>query len=382
VWTLIAAIVAAPLIFNLVQWRRDLKRIRRLAGARKAVPTLELPGGGAPKVSILVAAWNEESTLRPCLEAIQGLSYPNLEIVVCAGGTDRTWEVASEFRDARLILLEQRRGDGKAKSSQRCLERAGGEIIYLLDADCVITGEAFARILGPILRGEEEAVTSSPCTPLAGQLGIPFVVSQCASQVYTSIYQPEYSSGLAGANGAIRRGAVERAGGFDAAVRTGVDYDLGQRLRRQGTRLRYEAEASIPVQFHTQVGAYLRQQSRWIRNVAMQGLRFGAYREVASCVATSLVGLGMLTLPLLALGLALWPGASPGAARIAAAVWAFAFLQAYFSRVRYVNVAARWLGASFPRRVAALLPLFLLVDFVAWSMPLVQYPSKTWRERW
>jgi cellulose synthase/poly-beta-1,6-N-acetylglucosamine synthase-like glycosyltransferase len=381
-WMPIAVVILAPLIFNLLQWRRDLKRIQRLAGARKAVPSLELPGGGAPKVSFLVTAWNEESTLRPCLEAIQRLSYPNLEIVVCAGGTDGTWEVASEIGDARLILLAQGPGDGNAKSLQRCLERAAGEIIYHLDADCLITGEAFARILGPILRGEEEAVTSSPCTPLAGQLEIPFVVSQCATQVYTSIYQPEYSSGLAGANSAIRRGALEQAGGFDAAVRTGVDYDLSQRLRGQGTRVRYEAEASIPVEFHTQVGAYLRQQSRWIRNVVMHGLRFRAYREAASCLATSLVGLGMLTLPLLALGLALWPGVSPAAARIVAAVWALAFLQAYFSRLRYVNVAARWLGASFPRRVAALLPLFLLVDFVAWTMPLVQYPSKARRERW
>jgi len=376
------AVVAAPLILNLLQWRRDLKRIERLAGARRAVPSLELPGGGAPKVSILVAAWNEESTLRPCLEAIQGLSYPNLEIVVCAGGTDGTWEVASEFRDARLILLEQGRGDGNAKSLQRCLERAAGEIIYHLDADCLITGEAFARILGPILRGEEEAVTSSPCTPLAGQLEIPFVASQCASQVYTSIYQPGYSSGLAGANCAIRRGALERAGGFDGAVRAGEDYDLSQRLRGQGTRLRYEAVASVPVEFHTQVRPYLRQQSRWIRNVVIHGLRYGAYREVASCLATSLVGLGMLTLPCVALGLAWMPGVSPAAARIVAAVWGLAFLQAYFSRLRYANVAARWLGVRFPRRVAALLPLYLLVDFVAWTMPLVQYPSKAWRERW
>ena len=113
-------------------------------------------------MSFLVAAWNEEATLQACIEAILGLSYPNLEIVLCAGGADRTWEIASRLSDARLILLEQHPGDGKQKSLQRCLERSSGDMIYLLDADCRITEEAFARILGPILHREELAVTAIP----------------------------------------------------------------------------------------------------------------------------------------------------------------------------------------------------------------------------
>lgn len=381
-WILISAALLLPLVLNLRQWRLDLDRIQRLTASRKEIPPLNLDSGCAPMVSFLVAAWNEESTLQSSIEAIQRLSYPNLEIVLCAGGTDRTWNLASEFRDPRLILLAQQAGDGKQKSLRRCFENAAGAIIYLLDAGGRITDTACARILGPILRGDEQAVTGSPCTPLREQIDNPFVLSQCASQVYTSIYQAEYSSGLLGANSAILRRAVEQAGGFNADVRSGGDYDLGKRLLRQNQRIRYEASASFPIEFHTHVRPYLRQQARWIRNVVIHGMRFGAYREVASSLAGSLVGLVMVGLPFLSITLALTRSISPGWAWVSAALWAFAFLHAFFSRLRYVNVAARFLGVRFPQRVSALLPLFLLIDFVAWAIPLFQYPSRALRERW
>jgi cellulose synthase/poly-beta-1,6-N-acetylglucosamine synthase-like glycosyltransferase len=381
-WMLILAVALPPLIFNLCQWRLDLDHIRGLAASRKPIPSFDLPDGHAPKVSFLVAAWNSERTLRSCIDAIRHLLYPSVEIVLCAGGTDRTWKIASELSDPRMILLAQQPGDGKQKSLERCLEKANGEIVYLLDADGFITSEAFARLIGPILGGDEQVVTNSPYTPYPEWIGNPFVMSQCASQLYTSIHQPEYSSGILGSNCAIRRAALERAGGFDATVRTGVDYHLGKRLLRQSKRLRYEVDASIPTGFHTQVRPYLRQQTRWMRNVAIHGIHFRAWREVLSCLFTSLIGLAMLVLPCLWLVLAFWPGVSPLLSRIVAAVWVLAFLHAFLSRLRYVNVAARWLGVRFPRRMPALLPLFMLIDFIAWTLPLIQYPSRALRGRW
>ncbi|HML18244.1 MAG TPA: glycosyltransferase family 2 protein [Bryobacteraceae bacterium] len=379
-WLLIAVIVFLLLILNLFQWRRDFERIRKLDAARKKISFEDL-GDQAPLVSFLLAAWNEESTLRPSVDAVLHLGYPNLEIVVCAGGTDRTWQIASEFSDSRLILLNQQPGDGKQKSLARCLNRASGEIIYLLDAGGQITDSAFARMLGPILSRNEQAVTSIPCTPFPEQLASPFVVSQCACRVYTSIYQPEYCSGLSGANSVIRRPALEQAGGFRAELGAGGDYDLGKHLVRAGIRIRYDARASFPIEFHTKLGAYLRQQARWLRTVVIHGIRFRAYREVASCLLTSLVGLAMLVLPFLALA-AVFLGISSAIVRICATAWAIGLGHAFLSRLRYLKVAALWLGIRVHRNTVALLPVFLLIDFLAWTIPLFQYPSKQWRHRW
>jgi cellulose synthase/poly-beta-1,6-N-acetylglucosamine synthase-like glycosyltransferase len=375
---MIPAVVLLPLIVNLLQWQRDRRRIHRLAATRKAVPSLASISGDPPRVSFLVAAWNEEAAIRACIEAILRLSYCKLEVVLCAGGSDRTWEIASHLSDPRLILFEQRAGDGKQKSLERCLASATGEILYLLDADCLIADTAFARVLSPILSCDEEAVTGIPCTPLPEQLHMPFVLSQCAGRTYTSIYQADYCSGLSGANSAVRREHVQKAGGFTTQAPSGVDYDLGKRLLRLGMRIRYRADASFPIEFHTRVGPYLRQQARWLRNVVILGMRFRNYREVASCLCTSLVGLTMLAVP------CLWliPGVPPVIARLTGAGWGCAFLHACISRLRYQKIAAEWLGIHFPFRVAMLIPLFLLLDFLAWTIPLGQYPVRSLRHRW
>jgi len=88
----------------------------------------------------------------------------------------------------------------------------------------------------------------------------------------------------------------------------------------------------------------------------------------------------MLVLPCLSLALALL--GSPVIARITAAMWALGFLHAFFSRLRYLKVAAVWLGIRFPNRVVARLPVFLLIDFLAWTIPLRQYLSRGARESW
>lgn len=381
--SLVVAVFLAPLIFNLFCMWRDLDRIRCLRASRKADP-LPLPSDSvAPLVSILLAAWDEEATLSSSVEAIRALRYPRIEIVLCAGGTDRTWEIAERMATGGgLILLKQQAGEGKQRCLQRCLERSSGEIIYLLDAGTRITDAAFAAVLGPILSGREQAVTSSPCTPLPGQSDNPFVVSQCATRIYTSLRHPVYSSGLLGASAAIRRSVLDAAGGFDPAVRAGGDFELGRRLLQLGVRIRYEIEGTFPFHFHTHLRSYIRQQSRWIRNVVVHGVRFGAYGEVARSLFTSAVGLAMLTLPFAGLLLAISPDIPPDAARACAVLWLLGFVHAILSRIRYVIVASNWIGTAAGPRVLAMVPFYILVDFVAWTRPLFEYPSRTSRERW
>ena len=377
---LLAAVAALPLILNLLSLRTDLKRLRDLAARPPECPPVE-PGGGAERISFLVAAWNEEHTLRPCLEALLQLGYPDFEVIVCAGGTDKTWEVADAVKDPRVVWLRQHAGEGKQGALQRCLERASGAIVYTIDADSRLTGSAFRRMVGPILSGAEQAVTGDPCEPLAEQRGMPFVEGQRACRIYTALWQPEHGSGLLGGNSAVRRRAVLDAGGFPTGVNAGGDYDLGQRLAANGILARYVVGAQFPTEYHAELGAYVRQQARWIGNVVVQGTRHGAFGEVAKCMGTSLLGAAMLLIPLVVAALVWWPVGPEWLVWVLAGGWMFAYWHAVLSRLRYLLVAARWTGERVNWAVAVRQPLFLLIDFYAWSRALARYPTRARRRQ-
>ena len=59
-----------------------------------------------PRVSVVVCTFNGERTLRPCLEGLIALRYPDFEVIVVNdGSTDSTLTIANEY-DVRVISTE------------------------------------------------------------------------------------------------------------------------------------------------------------------------------------------------------------------------------------------------------------------------------------
>jgi cellulose synthase/poly-beta-1,6-N-acetylglucosamine synthase-like glycosyltransferase len=280
------------------------------------------------------------------------------------------------------LVLEQGAGEGKLHSLQRCFEASTGELIYLTDADCVIEELAFFLCVNPILTEGEQVVTGSLYLPLPEQVSNEFVQSQMAVRAYSSASHEKYSTGLLGGNAVIRRGALAEVEAFQHGVPTGTDYDLAKRLLRQGVRIRYQLHASIHSEFPTHPRAYLRQQARWIRNVVIYGLPYGAYTEVFACLRTSFVGLAMMLGPVIYLAIALWRGPLSMAAALAGLGWALIFLQALLSRIRYQRFSEIWLQTPANAWKFGRQALYLWLDFAVWSVPLLEYPIQSRRERW
>ncbi len=102
-----------------------------------------------PRVSLLLAAYNEELVLEERLENALAMDYPadRLEIVVGSDGSiDATAEVVSRFlsRGVRLIEFPERRG--KASVLNRAIETLSGEVVLLSDANTRIAPDA-AKLL-------------------------------------------------------------------------------------------------------------------------------------------------------------------------------------------------------------------------------------------
>jgi glycosyltransferase involved in cell wall biosynthesis len=95
------------------------------------LPVPETTNTGLPSVSVLLPAWNDAAMIGRCLESLLTIDWPDLEIVVCAGGADGTLDIARHYESERVTVLEQHPGEGKQAALRRCLERSRGDIIYL-----------------------------------------------------------------------------------------------------------------------------------------------------------------------------------------------------------------------------------------------------------
>lgn len=101
----------------------------------------------APKVTVVIAAYNAEKFIQETLDSVTAQSIENLElIVVDDGSTDGTLDILRAFADRRLILIRQEnKGVSAARNAGLAVARA--PYIFFLDADDVLSPDALLRMV-------------------------------------------------------------------------------------------------------------------------------------------------------------------------------------------------------------------------------------------
>ena len=107
------------------------------------------------KLSILMPAYNEESTIVQAVDEILSTEYPcEIElIVVDDGSTDRTEALLSRVEDDRLIVHRHLVNRGKGAALQTALSLASGTHLLPFDADLEYAADDIPRLLQPVLKG-------------------------------------------------------------------------------------------------------------------------------------------------------------------------------------------------------------------------------------
>ncbi len=261
-----------------------------------------------PKVSVVIAARNEEEDLPATLDGLLAQDYPNLEVVVVEdGSTDRTREVI----DARAPRV--RRVDppplptgwvGKNWACATGARATNGEWLLFLDADVRTRPATVRTTLDWAVRENADLATIAPRVEMVGpweRIVLPFYV-QMVLTYFRAPHVNRDGSRAAMANGQYwltRRATYDALGGHES-VRSIVleDVAISRRYRDAGRRLRV---AWAPDLAETRM---YRDRSEMFEGLLknIHGVTFSAGRLVG--FLAGLVGLFLLPLALLPLGAA------------------------------------------------------------------------------
>ena len=364
---LLAGGAVLVVLWNWRNWMNDRQIAMKILSQKKPLVTLQQ----TPKVSVLVAAWNEELSIGEHIKAFVQLSYPNKELILCAGGSDNTYEIASQYQDENVRLLEQKSGEGKQAALKRCLNLSSGEVIFLTDADCLLRDEPFQLNLASLVNDNEEAVTGG-FSPYQHQRRNSFVLMQWYVDNYGRARSPKYIEGIIGRNAALTRSIIDNSGGMLDPVAIGTDYYLARKVTALGVKIRFLYESVVETEFKTTYGSYLRQQSRWLRNIIVHGKTFGAWGQVRSALGQMLIGPVIL----------LWPLSFPITGSLGIILWMLLLLHGSCSRFRYIRFGELTLNQPAQYRLYIFAPIYLVADMLMLSYSLIELFVPWLRWKW
>jgi chlorobactene glucosyltransferase len=212
-----------------------------------------------PSVSILVPARNEQLNITKCLNSLQNLSYPVLEILVLDDESqDKTAAIVSHFamRDSKIKLIggQPLPPDwvGKNWACHQLSKHAKGDILIFTDADNWYHPQAVDRTIGWIQQYDLGMLSVFPqqiTDTFAEKLIVPII----DFLLYTSLalwltYYTRFAS-LAAANGqwiAFRRKTYFEVGGHKTVKDKIVeDVELSRITKRKGIKIMTLAGTSV-----------------------------------------------------------------------------------------------------------------------------------------
>lgn len=102
--------------------------------------------------SVVIPAWNEQSTIKNVILAFRAHPLCHEIIVVSDGSTDETANVA---RATGAKVIEFTENQGKGAAMEAGVEKAEKDIIFFSDADILgMDGDIISSIADPVLRGK------------------------------------------------------------------------------------------------------------------------------------------------------------------------------------------------------------------------------------
>lgn len=169
-------------------------------------------------ISVVIAACDASATIGATLESVAAQTCRPCEIIVIDdGSTDGTADLVERQHPAVRVARQANAGPSSARNHGLALAKGG--LVGFLDADDLWPPGALESLRAPFAGRPDAAAVQGCVADLwpEGE-GVPAAAPRRALNVGAALF---------------RRDALLAVGGFDAALRSGEDFDLWLRLRER-----------------------------------------------------------------------------------------------------------------------------------------------------
>jgi len=193
-----------------------------------------------PLVSVVTPVYNTDPRwLRACIESVRNQAYPHWELCLADDGSTNpeTLDVLRECAgDVRIKMTTLQKNAGISAALNAALTLAGGDFVAFLDHDDEITPDALFEVVSHLNAHPEADVLYSDEDKLDRN------GARC-DVFFKPDWSPEHflSANYTCHLMVVRRGLIERVGGFRAGHEGAQDYDLVLRLMDHTTQIHHLA---------------------------------------------------------------------------------------------------------------------------------------------
>ena len=291
--------------------------VTRARGARLAASGLHFPSTNVPPVTLLAPAHNEEKTIVESVQALLGLNYPHLELIIVNDGSqddtlhelirssslhraDLVYDPLIPTRsikglyistlDPRLLVVDKVNG-GKSDALNAAINLSRTPWVCSVDADSLLEEDALLRVMRPAIEDGRVVATSgvirvaNGCTVAAGRILDVRLPRRGIEVAQVVEYLRGFLQGrlgwswfngiivVAGSFGVFRADVVREIGGYSTST-VGEDLEIVVRIhrhlryRRQPYRIVFVPDPVCWTEVPSTLSPLSSQQRRWHRGLA------------------------------------------------------------------------------------------------------------------
>ncbi len=271
-WTLGVLMALVMVLLTVYTARHYVFSMNRLFG-RQRNPYASLVNADWPRVTIFVAAHNEEDVIRDCLENLMRVDYPAERMLVVpvndrsSDGTRAIIDEVVQRYPGRIRPFHRSGGKpGKAAALKDATALVDTDYIIVFDADYMPSRGLIRRLMAPFFDPEVGAVMGRVVPLNVGANLLTRLLDLERSGGYQVDQQARMNLGLVpqygGTVGGIRISALAAVGGWHDDV-LAEDTDLTYRLLLGGWRTVYHNRAECYEEVPQSWAVRMRQIKRW-----------------------------------------------------------------------------------------------------------------------